>query len=1256
MNPFPGLRPFREQEEYLFFGRENQVDTVVDKLARRRFLAVVGSSGSGKSSLVNCGLRPALHRGLMASAGSSWSIVQLRPGSQPIRALARALADESGLFPHHHADDLPLVDLVEAALLLSKRGLLDIYEQAAIGSGTHLLVVVDQFEELFRYRKLATARSSSEHARSEAAIAFVNLLLTAADESSSPVHIVLTMRSDFLGDCAQFPGLAEAINEGQYLVPRLTREERRAAIAGPVAVGGGTISPVLLTRLVNDVGDNPDQLSILQHALNRTWARWERDGAQGSLELSHYEAIGTMADALDQHAEEAYAELKTPVQRRACERIFKALTDRGTDARGVRRPASFATLCALSGAEPSDVSSVIDVFREPSRSFLMPPLPETLEPDTTIDISHESLMRVWRRLETWTAEEAQSAQRYRRLEETAAEHASGKASLLRDPELQLSLDWQRTAEPSSAWAMLYGGDFDASMRFLAESQAVRAREQLEKEQAQRRELEQAEALAAERARSARRLRNGLVFAAILAALAAATAVWAIQQRARARDSQTLAVARQLAAESGLLQADAQGDPETAALLAIASIQRVATLEGDRSLRTVIAHLPRRTPSLAHSGPVTAMAFQPDGKRLATGAGDGTLRVFEPARGAVVWQQNQGAAISAVAYSADGRRLATASGDVVHVLDAASGTEVWRQQHGGTVGAVAFSADGRWLATACEDAAMRVFDAASGSEAWRVAHRQRVGKVSFSADGQWLVSVSGDRVRVFDTKTRQDAWSDNQQRGVEGLMFASGGTVTAMALNDSGERIAFGTAGEFAQGSWQVVDTATANRVGMAKHKGSVATIALSPDGKSLVLSDGGIAELIDVASGREVARVVHQGTITAISYSPDGRLAVTGSQDGAVRVFDAATGTETARFVHKSPVRAVTFSSDGESVASGAEDGSASAFAADAREPTRIFAGRSLMLSGDGQRVVQQLADFMDAEIVDVVDLRLETTLMRLKLGPQFVAGVTPVALSGDGRRLLIGGGFNEVKLFDTATQKELWSTHEQVDAVAISADGALVAAGGKKGASVFDAATGKKTVHLRGDAEITALAFSADHRRLAAATNDQTRIFDATTGREERSAAWSGKLVELSADGRRLMTVAGDNALLFDADSGNELARFPLSQPHPALKLSDDGRRLVMTTANRARVLDTSTGNEEVRIATSGNIGGALFLNRGRALLTASREGPHGEVLELTRHVLGSQDLIDDACSRLTRNLTTQEWRQYVGTAAYRKGCPGLP
>lgn len=476
-NPFPGLRPFREDEETLFFGREAQVDAMIDKLAATRFLAVVGTSGSGKSSLVNCGLVPALHRGLMAGAGSAWRVATLRPSNRPLRALAEALA-RPGLLVSQHTDDSGFTpaEMMEATLCMSKLGLVDAFEQAHLDTHQNLLVVVDQFEELFRYQALAVSATQAAAAHAartrEDATAFINLLLEVGAHHELPVRVVLTMRSDFLGECAQFFGLPEAINRGQYLVPRMTRDERRSAIAGPVGVGGAEIDPVLLTRLVNDVGDNPDQLSILQHALNRTWASWQQDGGTGALALRHYEAVGTMARALNQHAEEAFGELAVGRPRALAEALFKAITDKVTDARGTRRPTRLDTLCEVTGASAAELTNVIDVFRDPARSFLMPPASTALQSDTPIDISHESLMRVWDRLRAWGDEEAQSAQTYRRLAETAELHRAGSAGLLRQPDLKFAIDWQQRQQPSAAWAGRYRDGFEATTEFLRRSQQV----------------------------------------------------------------------------------------------------------------------------------------------------------------------------------------------------------------------------------------------------------------------------------------------------------------------------------------------------------------------------------------------------------------------------------------------------------------------------------------------------------------------------------------------------------------------------------------------------------------------------------------------------------------------------------------------------------------------------------------------------------------------------------------------------------------
>lgn len=465
-NPFPGLRPFRADEEALFFGRDAHVDRMVDALRATGFLAVLGASGSGKSSLVTCGLVPALHRGLLAPRPGGWRVVSCRPGNRPIRGLAESLAAE---LPSMAAPGgFSAAALVEATLRASRRGLLDVWHEAGLADTEqpNLLLIVDQFEELFRYRGLGPVVADDQAAE---AVAFVNLLLEVSAQEALPLAVVITMRSDFLGECAQFHGLPEVINRSQFLVPRMTREERRDAVRGPLAMCGASIDPVLLNRLVNDVGDNPDQLSLLQHALNRTWARWKAVDGVGPVRGVHYDDIGTMEQALDRHANEALAMLSAPRQVALCEKVFRAITDQGTDARGVRRPTRLDTLQAIVGADGAAVAAVIAPFRDADRGFLMPPEGSPLEPDTPIDISHESLMRVWTLLKRWTEAEAQSARLYRRLAETAALHAQGDADLLSLPELQLALAWRTREKPNRAWADRYAPGFDQAMAFLEAS-------------------------------------------------------------------------------------------------------------------------------------------------------------------------------------------------------------------------------------------------------------------------------------------------------------------------------------------------------------------------------------------------------------------------------------------------------------------------------------------------------------------------------------------------------------------------------------------------------------------------------------------------------------------------------------------------------------------------------------------------------------------------------------------------------------------
>ena len=483
-NPFPGLRPFNFEDNHLFFGRDEQITELASRLRKNRFVAVVGTSGSGKSSLVRAGLLPELFGGTMVGAGSRWQTSIMRPGGNPIEQLAKGLIEADLYDP----DEEDVALQVMATLTRSGLGLVEAIRQSDLESGENFLLVVDQFEEIFRFRK---ASNDSD----ERAIFFVNLLLEAVAQSELPIYVIITMRSDFLGECSRFPRLANVVNEGEFLIPRLNREQRKQAILGPVKVAGGQISEPLLSRLLNDIGDDPDQLPILQHALMRTWEHTTTDGGHPELDLSDYRATGGMQEALSRHADEIYIGLGSDRERWVVEKLFKSLTEKVDSHRGIRRPITYRELCEMVGESDEMMLRVIDAFRSPGRTFLMPGVETTIQAETVVDISHESLMRVWVRLRDWVEDEAQSAKIYRRLAETAQLHEQGKAGLYRNPDLQIAISWHQENRPNQTWADRYFPGFQLAMTFLERSQEEDQAQVKAEEAARQKELSQARDLA-----------------------------------------------------------------------------------------------------------------------------------------------------------------------------------------------------------------------------------------------------------------------------------------------------------------------------------------------------------------------------------------------------------------------------------------------------------------------------------------------------------------------------------------------------------------------------------------------------------------------------------------------------------------------------------------------------------------------------------------------------------------------------------------
>jgi hypothetical protein len=469
-NPFTGLRAFEEEYEDFFFGREKQVNELFDKLYLNNFIAVLGYSGSGKSSLVKCGLLPKLRN----REEKSWRIVQFRPGNNPILNMAKSFIkpdDPHPLFDLKKDNKEDVIEdmegFVHSLLDRSTIGLSEAVSYSNLEEDENLLILVDQFEELFSFWK---SENHLEGARSHSEL-FVELLLAASQKAGSRIYIIITMRSEFLGDCARFQGLPEIINNGQYLIPPMNREELKAVIIGPVKkfneINGKSVnlSRAFVSRVLNEIPNDQDQLPILQHALMRTWEQRTPHSDPDIIKIEHYEKVGGIASALNNHADDIYEEKLKELESvgaytqvsSICERLFRALTEKNAEGQEIRKPTLLPDLSGILDSRSEDVEQVIQVFNE-NGSFLVTYEAKneaTGETGLMVDISHESLIRKWDRLKKWVDEEAKSAETYKQLCKDAHSKRAGDDEFVTGFKLLQAEAWLNDEKPNVNWAKRY---------------------------------------------------------------------------------------------------------------------------------------------------------------------------------------------------------------------------------------------------------------------------------------------------------------------------------------------------------------------------------------------------------------------------------------------------------------------------------------------------------------------------------------------------------------------------------------------------------------------------------------------------------------------------------------------------------------------------------------------------------------------------------------------------------------------------------
>ncbi|MEA2043231.1 MAG: hypothetical protein U9N85_11880 [Bacteroidota bacterium] len=473
-NPYPGIRSFNISESNLFYGRDKQIRELSHILKSSNFVAISGASGSGKSSLIKAGLIPQI-----IQKKEKWSVAVSRPGDDPIGNLALQL---HRIIKTENGSRIGSIRKIKSRFLNNELSLSELFENTE--HNKNVLLYIDQFEELFRYKNDSQNKDSENNADR-----FVSLLLDAIHCENKNFYVILSLRSDFLGECSFFSGLSEAINIGHYLIPKMTQQQKMESITEPAKTLGVEITDRLIKQLQKDISSNGDNLLVLQHAMMRTWDyKLLHSPPNAALDINHYEAVGTVTKALSSHAEAIYNSIEKEEDRITLERIFKSLTELGDDKKGIRRPATINEISKITGTNPADIISVTKKFREEGNSFLMPDIHTTLSADSILDISHESIMKVWDRLATWVSQETESAQTYLRLSKSAELYQAGKGGLLTNPDLQLALQWVEENAPNQFWAERYDPAFERVLLYIKYSDKEYKKMLLAKEEKQKKQI------------------------------------------------------------------------------------------------------------------------------------------------------------------------------------------------------------------------------------------------------------------------------------------------------------------------------------------------------------------------------------------------------------------------------------------------------------------------------------------------------------------------------------------------------------------------------------------------------------------------------------------------------------------------------------------------------------------------------------------------------------------------------------------------
>ena len=1185
--PYKGLNYFDEPDADLFVGRETLTTKLIERVfsltsSSPRFFAIVGASGSGKSSLVRAGLVSALR---WNQASTDWHIHVMTPTSHPLESLAASLTQGTN-------------SVVATATLMDDLAQeprsLQIFAKRKLGSnnGSRLLLVIDQFEELF-----ALCRSEEERA------SFIENLLTAS-EADGPVILLITLRADFYAHCANYTQLREALAKNQEYIGTMSDEELRRAIEEPARRGRWEFEPGLVDLLLHDVGHEPGALPLLSHALLETWQR--RRGR--TMTLGGYAASGGVRGAIAETAEAVFSDQFTQEQRAIARRIFLRLTELGDEsgAGDTRRRATFNELIL----KPEEATTTRSVLKALADARLI------TTSENTAEVAHEALIREWPTLHGWLEENREGLRLHRQLTEAAQEWLGMEREsdvLFRGARLAQTREWaaehqeeMNTLEHEFLLASIEASEREAAEREAHSQRELQAARKLAESERQRAEAERRQV--EQQIHTSKQLRIRAIYLSAVLALAIISALAAGLFGYRANISLTRSEAERLAAEANNLMLT-QGDTNLIALLTIRSLNMHYTPTGDAVLAGVTSLEPPPRELRGHTADVWGADFSPDGKILATGSSDNTIQLWDLATGETIHIfSSDKSGFEEIAFSPDGKTMVAAGGTnkTAHLVDVASGQTVkLLSGHSAAVVDVAFSPDGKYLVTASVDSTARIWDVATGQTLHVLTgHSDPITRMAVSPDGKYVVTGSADRTaRLWDVAAGKQVRVFEHPKVISAVAYSPDGKYFATGCEDLVVRLWEASTGQM------VHEFLGADALG----------IEFSPDGR-LLLTGGGdrTASLWDLVTGKKTRSFTgHGAAVQTVLFSPDGDQIVTTSNDGLVRVWSLQTALIGIQFSgHNANLKQASFSPDGESIVTAGIDGIAHLWNRQTGESIVTLTGhtdevRGAVFSPDGTTVLTASAD----GTARLWNAATGKELIRLE---GHTDAVNRAAFSPDGKYIVTASWDGAARVWDpqTGQTKVIYMEQDpaQLNWVAISPDGKTVATTSDDGtARIWDPVTGKDLMIFKGHSDpVTGVAFSPDGKYLVTSSLDSSvRLWEISNGKEiRRFAGHPGGAfgAAFSPDGNFVLTSGRDGtARLWEISTGKEVRRF--------------------------------TGHaNEVRDVT--------FSPDGTYVLTASEDS--SARLWLT----SLQDTIDSVCATLTRDLTPEERTQF-GISDQDPTCP---